>query len=150
VYLIFYVPTGLELLAQRISSMFLKEPFNNSQLWFFALLIIGIVICLPKLFKPIRIEKQAFRTAAQWIKENTSPEEVIGFSSSVNRIGFYAERANVVISDNSFPWDIRYIVAGFKKNKDKPLYHKIIEDKYTTVNQWETRNIVIVFYSLKN
>jgi hypothetical protein len=150
VYLIFYVPTGLELLAQWISSMFLKEQFNNSKLWFFVLLIIGIVISLPKLFKPIRIEKQAFRTAAQWIKENTSPEEVIGFSSSVNRISFYAERANVLISNNSFPPEIRYIVEGFKKDKDKPLYHKKIEEKYDPVNQWETRNIVIVFYSLKN
>ena len=94
VYLVFYVPTGLELLAQRISSRFLKERFNNPQLWFFVLLTIGIVICLPKLLRPIRIEKQAFRTAAQWIKENTSPEEVIGVSNSTKRIGFYAERAN--------------------------------------------------------
>ena len=150
--LLFYAPMGLMLLGDWISSKCQKNYFRinwRPRLCFFILLVFGVVICLPKLLRPIRIEKRPFREAAKWIKENTDHKDIIGVSDSTKRIAFYAERNSVLIANNIFPDNIKYIVVRFKKNKKKPLYHIKIEESYFTVNQWEMGNSMIAFYALK-
>ncbi len=95
---IFYVPIGLGILADWLRRGFFKgrpQAEKNSQL-FIVLLIIGVVICLPKLLTPIRIEKQGYRDVAKWLNDNSCPQDIIAVTDS--RITFYAQRQEVAES----------------------------------------------------
>ena len=90
---IFYVPIGLQILADWLSSRFSKGRSGNKpkpQLWFFILMAVGVGICLPKLLRPLRIEKQGYRDTAKWLLENTAREDIVAVPDM--RIYFYAER----------------------------------------------------------
>jgi len=93
VFTIFHVPIGLQISADWLRSKSYKgqlQTNQNPQLWFFILLAVGAVICLPKLVNPMRTEKQGYRGAAKWLKENTDREDVVAVPDK--RISFYAER----------------------------------------------------------
>jgi hypothetical protein len=93
VFLIFYVPAGMEILAQWLEERLSRNPpqaGRHSQLCFCVLLAIGAGICMPKLLRPLGADKRGFRAAAEWLKENTSREDVIAVPDP--RISFYAER----------------------------------------------------------
>ena len=97
--LIFYVPVGMEAIARFLVSILFRAEknspgfVNKTTLCFAVLTFTGIVVCLPKLLKPMRHDKKAYRTAAEWIRENTEPSAVIGVTDK--RIAFYAERRAV-------------------------------------------------------
>ena len=64
---IFYVPIGLQVLGNWLGSRFSRDRLQanqNLQLWFLVLFIVGLAICIPKLLRPMRIEKKAYRLAA--------------------------------------------------------------------------------------
>ena len=63
---------------------------DKSMTWFLILLLTGIGICLPKLLRPTRVDKQGYLEAANWLRENTAPTAVIAVPD--RRIAFYAER----------------------------------------------------------
>jgi hypothetical protein len=142
---IFYVPVGLGILANWLRRGFFKgqpQTERNSQL-FIVLLIIGIVICLPKLLTPIRIEKQGYKDVAKWLNTNTSPQNIVAVTDA--RITFYAQRQRVAESqqdkanyavrmvkdteeENKKPqenWQQVYSVV-LKKNLKLIVYKKII------------------------
>jgi len=93
---IFYIPVGLQAIGQWLQNMFFTNTsrmgiiMGKSEFWFFTLLITGISICLPKLLRPMRIEKQAYKEAANWLRENTAPVDIIAVPDT--RVAFYAER----------------------------------------------------------
>ena len=111
VVLIFYVPAGLEILAQRLEQRFSKDQGQNdrpSQRWFFILLAIGTGICTPKLLSPPGYDKQGYRDAAEWLRQNSGPDDVVAVPDS--RISFYAERKGIVYTAE-MPGGTEYIVA---------------------------------------
>jgi hypothetical protein len=139
------VPVGLGILANWLRRGFFKgqpQTERNSQL-FIVLLIIGIVICLPKLLTPIRIEKQGYKDVAKWLNTNTSPQNIVAVTDA--RITFYAQRQRVAESqqdkanyavrmvkdteeENKKPqenWQQVYSVV-LKKNLKLIVYKKII------------------------
>jgi hypothetical protein len=93
VLLTFYVPEGLELLARWLDLKFSKDRMQDarsSQRWFFILLAIGVGICAPKLLSSPGCDKQGYREAAEWLRQNSRPADVVAVPDL--RISLYAER----------------------------------------------------------
>lgn len=88
-----YVPMGLQIWGDWLRSRFHKSQGKNEgnpQLWFFILLAVGVIICLPKLLRPTGMDKTGYREAAKWLNENTAPKDIIVVPD--RRIAFYAQR----------------------------------------------------------
>jgi 4-amino-4-deoxy-L-arabinose transferase-like glycosyltransferase len=84
-----YSPIGLEIVSEKISSSFK----SNSVFWFHLLVIVGIFICMPALLEPKRKDTAGFLDAAQWLRQNTKPEDLIAVPDL--RISFYAQRKGI-------------------------------------------------------
>ena len=112
VFTVFYVPVGLQVLADWLAVRFPGSENNRkSHLLFFSLLIIGLSICTPKLLRPIRTDKKAYISAAQWLKKNTQKSDIIAVSDK--RLGFYAERKWLIYKQD-VPVEARYVVTIVK------------------------------------
>lgn len=110
-FLCFYIPNGLQLTGNWVADRFFKlsqKIDKNSKTWFFVLLSIGIAICIPKLIRPIRIEKKGYRSVSIWLRDNTTEEDVIAVPDK--RILFYAERDWVLYESVELPPEAKYIV----------------------------------------
>ena len=119
---ILFVPVGLRVIAINLNKRFSKKAVSsaginyNERFWFLVLLVIGICICTPKLLRPIRIEKQGYRTAARWLKGNTDDEDSIAVSDK--RISYYAERKEVIYDNKNIPTNSKYVVVISKRIND--------------------------------
>lgn len=131
VFLIFYVPAGLTVEAQWLRDRFSKSrsPSNpQSRGWFVALLMIGVAICMPKLLRPIGIDKRGFRAAATWLNENTDPEDVIAVPDP--RITFYAERKGLIYTTET-PGETGYVVRIEKDESEGNTASGMGQEKYS-------------------
>lgn len=145
VFTIFYVPIGLEGLAAWLTGRFSKcRPASNRnrQLWFSVLLIIGTAICLVELFRPIRADKRAYRTAAKWLRDNTAQEDLIAVPDK--RISFYAERKGRIYNTKP-PRQATYVVSIVKNKNEEPNFAGAAQEEFSV---WvdkhkKTRKIVI-------
>jgi len=93
VFLVLYIPEGLEIMALWLEERFRRDRVRTdrqSQQFFCILLVIGVVICMPKLLRPPGADKPGYRAAAKWLRENTGKNDVIAVPDL--RISFYAER----------------------------------------------------------
>ena len=125
-----YVPVGLQTLGNWLGSRLHKSQRKNEgnpQLWFFILLVVGVIICLPKLFRPTGIDKAGYREAAKWLKENTNKNDLIAMSD--RRIVFYADRpmekiqsGTSTISGGQITSKSWYHIAGTYDGKYQKLY----------------------------
>jgi hypothetical protein len=143
---ILYVPVGLQELAIWFQKRFpIKVKSSaainlNEQFCFLMLILVGAAICTPKLLRPIRFEKQGFRAAAQWIKNNTDSNATIAVPD--NRIGFYAGRKELFYKNENIPERAEYIVKISKKQTDKltpanpsdKLVYKYIDKRRRVMN----------------
>ena len=130
VFSIFYVPIGLQIFAEWLSNRFSKGCLENSpkpQLWFYILAAVGVTICLPKLLRPLRIEKKGYRDAAKWLKENTAEEDLIAVSD--HRIGFYAERGISSSGNKNVSEGTDYIVSLVKDENKEPEVDRDVQKK---------------------
>lgn len=119
---VLYVPSGLRAISDRLEREIFRAPppsSKNSLRWFSILLIIGFAVCLPKLLRPVGAEKQGYRDAADWLKNNTEAGNVIAVPDS--RISFYAERQGLMY-ENDMPEKIDYavMVTGSSDQPTKP------------------------------
>lgn len=149
VFTIFYIPLGLQVLADWLRSRFSKERLEtsqNPQLWFFVLLSIGAAICLPKLLRPIRVKKQGYRTAASWLKENTAHEDLIGVPDG--RIGFYAERRGVPFVGDKIPEGAKYVVRQFRNQDEMLSYEKTTKVRLSLLSNWQDENTIMAIYGV--
>ncbi len=117
VFTIFYIPAGLHVLADLLNKKLLKK--DNANLGFVILMVIGIVICGPKLFRPLHHDKRIFRKLALWIAENTEQKDIIAVPDL--RISFYADRKGVKYNEQSIPKEARYTVKVLKNKADTPV-----------------------------
>jgi len=147
---ILYVPVGLQELAIWLQDRFSKkaEPSaainRNERFWFLVLFLIGICICAPKLLRPIRIEKQGYRTAAKWLEANTDSAALIAVPDK--RISFYAEREGLVYENGNIPEKAEYIVKVSKKQKDETaLMESSGKVEYKYVNK-KKRGVNVIIY----
>lgn len=121
VLLIFYVPAGLEILARCLEQRLSRngaQSHQPSRRWFFVLLVIGACICAPKLLTPLGADKQGYRDAADWLRLNSRPQDVVAVPDV--RISFYAERKGPVYADQ-IPEGADYVVRIVRdKDEQKP------------------------------
>jgi len=149
-FTIFYVPVGLEALASWLNeklSKTIERLFTikaDTDFWFSALLIIGIFICSPKLLKPIRIEKQSYREAAQWLIKNTNEQDIIAVPDI--RIGFYSGRKGVEYDGRAIPKEAQYIVKVFKDEKNTPTGKEILQTKEVFSIEGKDKESKVIIY----
>lgn len=146
VFTIFYVPVGLHIMSDWLAVRFSKrqlEKCQKSQLWFLILFITGLAICAPKLLQPIRADKEAYKTAAQWLKENTQKNDLIAVSD--NRISFYAERKRLVYNKN-IPMGAQYAVTVVKNEDEKLDASKDVRKEFSLWIDKNKKTKKIVIY----
>ncbi|MGB2807891.1 MAG: glycosyltransferase family 39 protein [Sedimentisphaerales bacterium] len=150
VCLIFYVVIGLEVLSGWLggrNTQSRSEADRNSRRWFFILLAIGIGICLPKLFRPNRIEKKHYRAAARWLREKSGHRDLI--VTFDNRITFYAEREEMRITDD-IPSNTKYLVRRFRSREKMLAYEGVVKERFSLVSQQRNGNSIIAIYGAVN
>ncbi len=145
---IFYIPVGLHIVGNWLESKF---PMNKQRReekkfsWFSVLLLIGISICMPKLLRPVRIEKQGYRDAAEWLSKNTAATDIIAVPDK--RISFYAERKGLIY-DKKIPKGVKYVV-GIVKDEDKRLqWDRNVQEKYSAWLDKRNKKKRIVIYEV--
>ena len=93
---IFYVPVGIEVMARwlsylpplpRLAWMSLAQ---RQSAWFHGLMVVGIVVCLPKLVLPSPGNKAGYLAAAAWLQQHTKASDVVAVPDI--RISFYGQR----------------------------------------------------------
>ena len=94
----FYVPAGLRIMARwwvsrRSADHEKTDATTAADRVFWILLVVGLAVCVPKLIRPMRADKQGYRDAAQWIARNTDEGTVIAVFDP--RIALYADREGV-------------------------------------------------------
>lgn len=149
VFLIFYVVVGLEVLSNWLGSRNAQsssEAELNSKRWFFILLAIGTAVCLPKLVRPLRIEKRGYRDAAKWLKENTAQEDLIAVPDS--RIGFYAERNRIEYADDEIPAKAKYVVRIEKGENPISNSDNVLRKEYSCWVDMKKKEKKLVIYKV--
>jgi hypothetical protein len=117
---------------------------KDAHRWFYILIIIGIVICLPKLFKLVGVQKYGYRNAAIWLNKNTVPTDVIGVPDL--RISFYAERKGLkyIEYNENISEQAGYVVRIIKSGDEKQDNDVNINEKFSTwVDKKENKKLVI-------
>jgi len=84
---------------------------------FFAMMCLGILICLPKLAKP-QGSNIGFRKTADYLRMNTPKNTIIAVPDP--RIGFYAERTQIPYEARPPSGEWEYIVIHEKNSNIKP------------------------------
>ncbi len=142
VFTVFYVPVGLRVVGNWLG---IKLPINR-QLWgkkiswFLILLLIGLAICVPKIFRPIRREKQGYLDAAAWLGENSQPKDLI--ATLDRRIAFYAERSSYTVVVRR----TRFLVKIFNTDKPELVCQKGWQQRFATwADKREKTKRIIVF-----
>jgi hypothetical protein len=148
-FTIFYIPVGLHIIGDWLN----KRGFHPKQKteikerrlsWFVILFLIGIGICMPKLLRPVRIEKQGYRDAAKWLRENTAVMDILAVPD--NRVAFYAERKGLIY-DRHVPSDAKYAVRIVKSEGEWPEFDGAVERQYSVwVDQRRKRGKKLVIY----
>ena len=118
---ILYIPAGLQELSTWFQKRFSRKADSaaanrDERFWFLVLIIIGVFICIPKLFRPLGSDKQGYRAAAQWLKANTDSDAVVAVPEI--RISFYAQRPGVVYENGNIPANAGYTVVIPENKKD--------------------------------
>ena len=151
-FTIFYIPVGLHVVANWLESKFpmTKQKTDISKekrfSWFLVLLLIGIGVCIPKLFRPVRIEKQGYREAAKWLRENTAAMHIVAVPDS--RIAFYAERKGLIY-DKEVPKGAKYVIKIVKNENEEPEFGRLAEKKCSVwVDEQRKRGKKLVIYKV--
>jgi hypothetical protein len=117
-FLAFFVPTGLGAAGCRIAEYVRRlrggklSSCGSSNLYFLALLAIGIAVCMPRLLRPVRSEKKGYLSAAGWLRRNMAIEEKAGVPDA--RIAFYADRKARKLRDGDFGAGLDFVVRKVK------------------------------------
>jgi hypothetical protein len=138
---IFYVPDGL-----RIIGDWLGELIGRRLPWFHILLVSGLIICLAKLGPPLRIEKQGYRDAADWLKHNSMESDIIAVPD--RRISFYAGRKGSLYVDG-IPKQAAYALKIIADENQEPGLGRPAQEQYCVrVDRRKEQGKKIVIYKL--
>jgi hypothetical protein len=120
-FTVFYIPVGLHIIAGWLSRKTSKMDLameENIRRWFFILMVVGFCICAAKFVRttPLRWEKQGYKEAAEWLRKNTAPTDIIAVPD--HRIVFYAERKGLEYDEN-IPEQANYAVRIIRSGDEK-------------------------------
>ena len=139
VFTVFYIPAGLHTLADLLNKKFLKK--DNANLGFMILMTIGIVICIPKLLRPLHHDKLLLREAARWLEGNSEKKDIIAEHDS--RIGFYANRKSINYDIRAIPKEAKYVVKILKNKKNTATDN--LREQYRNVFSYDNSKGRVVF-----
>jgi 4-amino-4-deoxy-L-arabinose transferase-like glycosyltransferase len=152
---ILFVPVGLQELAIFFEGRFSRKVESSSVInhdtcfWFLVLFLVGISVCVPKLFRPIRINKQGYRAAATWLKANTDTAAIVAVPDK--RINFYAERKGFVYKNGNIPANALYVVSISENQKEeKALIEPLGKVEYKYVSKRKKGVNVIIYRNLQD
>jgi hypothetical protein len=111
---VFYSPVGLKIAGERLNSILKFKP----AFWFYMLLVLGILLCLPKLLEPKGKDRAGFLDAAGWLSQNTNPGDLIVVPDP--RIRFYAQRNGFCIGEQSDSKEADFAVAQIGAKDSAP------------------------------
>lgn len=134
-FTVFFIPAGLQITGRY----FARSEEQGRQL-FFGMLVFGLILCLPKLVRPIRAEKQTYRLAAEWLKNNTNTEEVIAVFDP--RVSFYGERKGKVIYHNHINDKATYVVKTTKDQWEEPANMTKVWSSSLSKNEKTTKIVI--------
>ena len=147
---IVYVPTGLQIIAGWLSGRFGVSAGDIDRVrlgrssCLTVLLAIGFVSCLPKMLRPMRIEKAVYRQASSWLAENSPLEALI--MEPDPRISFYAQRRGLRWDSDKAPKTGDYAVRmsrGKDENSRLPRNGVVIEKMLSLDFQEDDKRLVI-------
>ncbi|HUW19715.1 MAG TPA: glycosyltransferase family 39 protein [Sedimentisphaerales bacterium] len=138
-FTIFYIPAGLEIISHKISR---KRQGNL----FYVLLMIGLSICMPKLLRPIGIDKDGYKKAAKWLNENAREDAMIAVPDL--RISLYAERKGLIYAQK-IPETAKYAVSIAENEDEMPDFGKTARKRYSVwVDGRKNRGEKLVIYGM--
>jgi len=150
VFTVFYIPAGLRIFGNWLDNKWSlsgqKTGISNRRRlsWFVILFLIGIGICMPKLLRPVRIEKKGFWEAAMWLRENTAPEDIIAVPED-RCLPFYAERKGLDY-DKNVPEQAKYIVKIVKNENEKNQWDRTVQEKFSVwMDKRKKKERVVVY-----
>ncbi|MHC4570585.1 MAG: ArnT family glycosyltransferase [Planctomycetota bacterium] len=152
IFTIFYIPTGLKLLscwivnAKQRDKLTVTIPSGKAQKLFYVLLIIGLSICLPKLLRPIRIEKEGYRSAAKWLRENTAREDVV--AAPDRRLYFYAERNGFIFEAGKVAAHAKYVVKIIRSEDEELNFGGAARKEHSVWVDKRKKRKKLVIYSM--
>ena len=149
-FTIFYIPAGLGIVGNWLDNRFPMNKQTNDvskrkrSPWFLVLLLVGICICIPKLFRPVRIEKQGYRDTAKWLEENTNLNDII--ADYDRRISFYAGRRGVRYKDERIPKSATYVVRSEKDKSEKREFNSDGQERYSAwINKRKKKKRLVIY-----
>jgi hypothetical protein len=149
---IFYVADGLRIIGDWVGNLvgrwLHKSSLTGSRRlpWFHILLFSGLIICLAKLGPPLRIEKQGYRDAADWLKHNTGESDIIAVPDQ--RISFYAGRKGSIYVDG-IPKQAAYALKITADENQEPGLGRPARKQYCVpVDRRKKRGKKIIVYKL--
>jgi hypothetical protein len=133
--LLFYAPVGLQIIGEKLDSLFAPSETNTSKdpaavrkclsiigtravFWLHLLVIVGILTCLPALLTSKRKDTAGFLDAARWLSQNTTPADLIAVPDE--RISFYARRRGLQAWEKKDLQDADFAVALIGAEKSEP------------------------------
>jgi hypothetical protein len=146
IFTIFYASAGIRAMGAWLQGTLSKEAAKPSKAktkgmtWFLVLLAVGISVCVPKLFTPIRTARKSFRDVAQWLAANTDTKDIIAVPDI--RISFYAQRKGLICKAGQVPKKAHYIVKEFEDSKATSLA-KLGNIEYEYVDQANAKRIIV-------
>lgn len=147
-----FMASGLQQIADWFEGRFPKNTEStatangNNPFWFFLLFAVGACVCAPRLLRPIRIEKQGYNAAAQWLADNTTNTDSIAVPDI--RIGFYAGRDAFVYKKEKVPTDSKYVVAAIKDSDDSREWTMFTgKQVYEYTQRTEDQVGMVIFYN---
>jgi len=150
IFTIFYIPIGLKLLSYWVVNRNQKNKLavavspDTSQKWFYIIITIGLCICSPKLFRPIRIEKKGYRLAAEWLKTNTDKNSVIAVPD--RRITFYAERDGFMYESGKVAARAKYVVKIVDSEDETLNFGRSAREEHSLwTNEREKRKKLVIY-----
>jgi hypothetical protein len=150
-FTIFYIPVGLRIISRWLERKFPlnKQKTNlfhkNKPFWFSVLFLIGTCLCLPKLLRPIRIEKEGYRDTAEWLRGNTARQDIIAVSD--RRISFYAERKGLMLG-KKVPQGAGYVVRIMKNEDEELNLGRIVKEKHSVWVDGRKKDKKLVIYKV--
>ncbi len=93
---VFYISPGLCVLAAWLAGRFAGNRGHSdrdSRRWFGILVAVGLAVCAPKLLGRLGADKQGYRDAADWLRQNSRADDAIATADP--RISLYAEREGI-------------------------------------------------------
>ena len=151
---IFYIPGGFTVIANWCASKFsgsdhkVEVSLARKQRWFLVLILISLCFCLPKLLRPMRIEKRGYRTVAKWLAENTDPTDLIAVPD--HRIGFYAGRQVVETYADKNAAELEYIVVRIKSREGDPTFSKpLLREAWVWVDKRKEKKKLVIYRIIK-